>query len=141
MPKVGKAKRAARIGAVIEGLPSLFGDEETLVLSNEPYTAEAIAQKLGSLLAAMAKVRELTIARSVAVHQERELEASLRPLLRSLASYAKAKAGEYSAKVRELGFEPDRKPRMTPQAKHDANVKRQATRRARGHVGKKRRGR
>jgi hypothetical protein len=47
--------------------------------------------------------------------------------------------GPHSARVREFGIEPDKKPQMT-QTKLLANLKRQETRRRRGIVSKKRRG-
>jgi hypothetical protein len=90
-------------------------------------------------LRAMARVWELTIARRVAIQAERALEARLRPVVASLKDVARSRAGKHDARNRDYGFEPDRKPFMSATTKLLANVKRQATRKERGIVGKRRR--
>jgi hypothetical protein len=74
------------------------------------------------------------------LREERKQEVLLRPFIDAIKSLAAAAAGGvHDARMRNYGFEPDKKPHMSAPTKHAANIKRQVTRKERGIVSKKKR--
>jgi hypothetical protein len=141
VPRLSTATKTMRDTGILKGLPALLGRSGRADIPGGPFPIEAVHAMFEKHLRAMAKVRDLTIARRQAVQEERAVEAALRPVIASLKLLAHGKAGQYSAKLRTMGFEPEKKPVMSTATKLAANVKRQATRKERGIVSKKRKGR
>lgn len=141
VPRLSTATKTKRDTGIVAGLPALLAPSGRADIRGGPFAIDALRAMFEKHLRAMAKVRELTIARRQAVQEERAVEASLRPVIASLKLLAHGRAGKYGARLRALGFEPEKKPTMSVATKVAANVKRQATRKERGIVGKKRRGR
>ncbi len=139
MPRLSTATKTKRDTGILNGLPVLLGGSGRADIPGGPFTIDALRAMIDKHLRAMAKVRDLTIARRMAVHEERAVEAALKPVLDSLKGMAQGRVGKYSARLREMGFEPEKKPVMSAATKVVANVKRQATRKERGIVSKKRR--
>jgi hypothetical protein len=137
MPRLGTRTKTERDRAVLRGLPKLFDRQTFAEIGRTRYTQQTVRALLQRHLRAMAKVRSLTIARRMAVEEERALERRVHVVVMGLKSIAGIKAGKFSAAIRELGFEPAKQAVMTPAVKAAANVKRQATRKLRG-IGKKR---
>ncbi|HEX8793571.1 MAG TPA: hypothetical protein VF765_21660 [Polyangiaceae bacterium] len=138
MPKIGVLEKTTRDRAILAGLDKLFAGRTHVTLRNERYTRASLAAKFEKHLRLMARVRQLTIARRAAITEERKEEALLRFLIRHIKKLAAAQAGgEREPSMREYGFEPDKKPTMSAHTKLVANVKRQATRKKRGIVSKK----
>lgn len=139
MPRIGTAAKTKRDRDILAGLPALMGNHTHLDLPIGRKSLAELRAMFEEHLRAMPRVWELTIARRVAIQAERALEARLRPVVASLKDVARSRAGKHDARNRDYGFEPDRKPVMSATTKLLANVKRQATRKERGIVGKKRR--
>ena len=87
----------------------------------------------------MVRVHQLTMERAAAIEAERKMEAKVAKIFIGVKSTAEAMMGKHGAGMRDFGIEPDKKPRMTAETKLVANVKRQATRKRRGIVSKKKR--
>ncbi len=140
MPRLSTATKTKRDTGILKGLPVLLEGTGRADIPGGPFTIDALRAMIDRHLRAMAKVRDLTIARRMAVQEERATEAALKPVLDSLKGMAQGRVGKYSIRLREFGFEPEKKPVMSAATKVVANVKRQATRKERGIVAKKRRG-
>lgn len=138
MPRLSTATKTERNTGILAGLPVLLGGSKRADIPGGPFPLEALRAMFEKHLRAMAKVRDLTIARRQAVQEERAMEAALQPVIASLKLLAHGRAGKHSAKLRAMGFEPEKKPVMSAATKLAANVKRQATRKERGIVGKRR---
>jgi hypothetical protein len=141
VPRLSTATKTKRDTGILNGLPVLLEGTGRADIPGGPFTIDVLRAMIDKHLRAMAKVRDLTIARRVAVQEERAVEAALQPVLANLKAMAQARVGKYSIRLRDLGFEPDRKPVMSAATKVVANAKRQATRKERGIVGKRRKGR
>jgi hypothetical protein len=100
----------------------------------------ALAAVFEEHLQAMARVHELSVQRRIAIEREAAMEAKVAKIYAGVKALAGSFLGPRSPRMREFGIEPDRKPQMTPATKLLANLKRQETRRRRGLVSKKRRG-
>jgi hypothetical protein len=141
VPRLSTATKTTRDTGIVKGLPALLRVTGRADIPGGPFTIDALRAMFEKHLRAMAKVRELTLARRQAVQEERAMERALAPVIASLKLLAHGRAGKYSAGLRALGFEPEKKPVMSTMTKLLANVKRQATRKERGIVSKKRKGR
>jgi hypothetical protein len=142
MPKLTKETKVNRDRGVLAGIRRHFARyavDGILELNNVEYTEESLAAHFEQHLRAMQRVHELTIARSIAVAEEREIEARIQPVYRSWKSLAVSAVGERSQRIREFGAEPHRKWHMTAETKKRAAEKRQRTREALGIMGKKQR--
>lgn len=140
MPKIGVLAKTTRDRAILAGLDKLLAGRSHVTILNERHTRASLAAKFEKHLRLMARVDQLTVARRAAIAEERKEEAALRRFVRAIKKLAAAQAGgERDSSMREYGFEPDKKPFMSAQAKRAANVKRQATRKRRGIVSKKKR--
>jgi hypothetical protein len=141
VPKLAKRTKVDRDQGVIQGLRAQLTQGEPLVINGVTYTVDELAAFFEEHLVAMARVQELTIARSVAVAQERALEARLAPIYVGVKGLAASMYGKTSPGMQVFGIKPDKKPTMTVQTKQRANEKRQQTRKALGIMGKKQRAR
>jgi len=141
VPRLSTATKTKRDTGILNALPVLLEGTGRADIPGGPFTIDVLRAMIEKHLRAMAKVRDLTIARRMAVQEERAVEAALKPVLDNLKGMAQARVGKYSIRLRALGFEPEKKPTMSAATKVLANVKRQATRKERGIVSKKRRGR
>jgi hypothetical protein len=139
MPKLAKEGKAKRDRGVLTAIPKLFAKSSEHSIANQQYTPASLAKPFEDHLRAMARVRELTIALRQAVADERKLDLALRPILAGIKALVRARVGPHSSRMRDYGFEPDKKPSMSAHTKLLANVKRQATRQMRGSGRKKRR--
>jgi len=139
MPKLAKSTKAARDTGVIRGIRQHFATGKDIIIHQVRYTADSLAALFEEHLRAMARVDALTIERGLAVAEERRLEAELAPVYAGVKAAAESLLGIRSPRLRELGIEPDKKPRMTAETKKRANEKRQATRKRRGIMGKRQR--
>ena len=141
MPKRAKSTKMARDQGVLQGLRTYLAQFETVVFNGATYRVDQLAALFEEHLAAMARVQELTIERSVAVARERALEARLAPIYAGVKGLVGSMLGKRSPGLRAFGIAPDKKPTMTIETKKRANEKRQETRKRLGILGKKQRAR
>ena len=139
MPKFAKSTKTARDLGVIRGVRRHFGGHKNLVINHVRYTVDSLAAEFEAHLQAMARVHSLTLERSAAIEAERAMEAKVARIFAGVKSIAESMMGKHGARMRHFGIEPDKKPHMTVETKLVANVKRQATRKRRGIMGKKQR--
>lgn len=139
MPRLAKSVKTQRDRAVLKGLSTLMGGRTHIVVEQKRLTMAQVTARIEEHLHAMGRVAQLTIALGVAIQKERAIEAALLPFLAALKRHAIGATGPYDARLRDHGFEPAKKPVMTHATKVAANAKRQATRKERGIVSKKRR--
>jgi len=139
VPKLAKSTKTARDLGVIRGARKHFTIRKAIIINEVRYTADSLAAVFEEHLQAMARVHQLTLERSKAIAAERELEAKVARIYIGVKNIAESMMGKHGARMRDFGIEPDKKPRMTAETKLLANVKRQATRKRRGIMGKKQR--
>ena len=137
MPKLDKATKARRDKGAIAGIRKHLRSGQTVTMGDVDYTPEELAQRFEEHLAALARVRQLTIEQRNAVAEERALEKKIVKLHGELKLHAVGRFGRHSARLLDFGIPPEKKPKMSAATKKRANEKRQQTRKERGVMGKK----
>ena len=110
MPRLSTATKTKRDTGILKGLPLLLEGTGRADIPGGPFTIDVLRAMIERHLRAMAKVRDLTIARRMAVHEERAVEAALKPVLDGLKGMAQGRVGKYSVRLHELGSSPRRSP-------------------------------
>jgi hypothetical protein len=123
--------------AVLAALYSLFEHRQYVEILGVRYTRASLAARIEQHIKKLARVAALTIKRRVAIREEREDEADLIKVLAGLKDIAGAQVGRTNVGMLKLGFVPDKVPYVSTETKLAANVKRQATRKERGIVSRK----
>jgi hypothetical protein len=138
VPRIPVVEKTQRDRDMIAALPRFLAGKKRVILGGTSFSLARLRKVFEKHLQAMARVRVTTAARRQAVADERVLEKELQALLRYMKTLASSRVGRHDLQMRAYAFAPDKKPKMTPETKARANVKRQATRKERG-IGKKHR--
>jgi len=141
MPKIGKLAKANRAQGAIHAIREKLSSERPLVLDGVEYEPDVAVSILEQHLAAIARVRELTIERAKAVAAERKLDVAAKSIAVGVGHVLKAKLGAHNPALRAYAVEPEKVPHVTVQTKLRAVERRMATRKLRGTMGRKQRAR
>jgi hypothetical protein len=141
MPKIGKLAKATRAQGAIRAIRQKLSDERPLVLDGVKHDPDEAVAVLERHLAAMARVRELTIERMKAVADERKLDRVAKRIADGVARALKTRLGPRSPALVEFEVKPEKVPYVSSQVKARAVERRRETRKLRGTMGRKQRAR
>lgn len=132
-----RANLAALLSALLAGLNSVFPGVDPFVVDGETIPRATLVGRIQAALDAIAAVKAARGALQSAVATQNAAIDDARGLRAGIKRAAQSKLGPTSPRLQDLGFTPDRPRNTSSRTKAQAAAKAQATREAKGNVGKK----
>jgi hypothetical protein len=139
MGNVNRITKAGNDQKVVKALRENLLSFNQLPLGGKMYTQAEAADFIDSRALAVLAVQQAKAAWIAAIAAFKKLDAEVDIVERDLRNLVIGACGEESQTVKTFGFAPRKKPVLTPDQKTAANLKRAATRKKRGTMGRKQR--
>jgi hypothetical protein len=136
MPRHAKSTKAQRDRSMVAGLKRHAQHLGTLAEARGLGSADAVAARFQAHLDAMDKVATTYFAWRSAVREEERLESEIKALLRRMAPYLSGVFGD-AATLFDFGLKPRKPAKIGVEKMLRTIEKRNATRKARGTLGKR----
>jgi hypothetical protein len=138
MPRLAKKTKIDRDEGVIEGVRALLMSRPRLVIRDKAYLPADVIAKYQRHLQSLERVSEAWKAWQEALFEEALVEEELAAFHEDLKRMLFTLYGPQSRKLLRFNVKPREEPKVTAQSKARANEKRQATRKERGILGRRR---
>jgi len=129
----------AQYQAVIAGLLAYYQSTDMFIMSDGSYTRDQLVARFQSFVASVEQTKSSYQTWRTYVAAEHALELQVQPLRTGVRGIVQARFGNRGAQVLQFGFTPVKVAVRTAESKALAAKKAEATRLARGTVGKKKR--
>jgi hypothetical protein len=137
MPLSSKQTFGAQLRALQAAVLANHGADDRIVVGKTSYTPEELSAKIDAYLAVQAQTVVAKNGYHLAVSNETASNADARAFRDQVQGYVIAQHGKSDTILLQYGFGPARPKRTTAAVQAVAVVKRRATRKARGTMGKK----
>ncbi len=137
MPRHAKSTKVLRGRSMVAGLKEHAAELPNIAWGPGLRSVHEIAARFQAHLDALDEVAAREALWRAAVVKEARLEKELKKLLQRLTLFLQAVYGDESGRLRDFGLKPRKKAKISAQKMMFTIAKRNATRKARGTMGKK----